>query len=183
MLRSRKAICSVASAILLLAIGTANAQEGGSKPSTDVKLTDVKYQGLVDALKAAKGNVVVVDVWATYCIPCKREFPSFVKLHEKLGKDGVVCISVSVDEKDNREAALKYLQKQNATMANYWLDENPEIWGKKWNVKAVPVVFVFDKEGKPARKFSNDVVDPKKPDGFTYDDVNKIVDDLLKGKF
>jgi thiol-disulfide isomerase/thioredoxin len=178
-----KACCTVVPAVLLLSPNAMHAQGTPASKPAEVALKTVKYPELIEAVKAAKGNVVVVDVWATYCVPCKREFPSFVKLHDERAKDGVVCISVSVDEKDNREAALKYLQKQKATMANYWLDETPEVWGGKWKVKAVPVVFVFDKEGKPARKFSNDVVDPNKPDGFTYEDVNKVVNELLKGRF
>jgi thiol-disulfide isomerase/thioredoxin len=172
-----------AATVILAIAGPVIAQEKGAQGPAEVALKTVNYQQLIEAVKAARGNVVVVDVWATYCVPCKREFPAFVKLHDKLGKDGVVCISVSVDEKDNREAALKYLKKQNATMANYWLDEKPEVWGAKWKVKAVPVVFVFDKDGKPARKFSNDIADPKKPDGFTYEEVNKVVEELLKARF
>jgi thiol-disulfide isomerase/thioredoxin len=183
MFRLWKAFCTVVPAVLLLAPNVIQAQDGAAKKPAEVALKTVKYPELIEAVKAAKGNVVVVDVWATYCVPCKREFPSFVKLHDQRAKDGVVCISVTVDEKDNREAAQKYLQKQNATMANYWLDETPEVWGGKWKVKAVPVVFVFDKEGKPARKFSNDVADPKNPDGFTYEEVNKVVNELLKGRF
>ncbi|CAN5159614.1 hypothetical protein BH10PLA2_BH10PLA2_08610 [soil metagenome] len=183
MIRSWKA-WSMAALIFTLAAGdTAPSQDAGAKPSTEVALKTIKYQGLIDAVKAAQGNVVVVDVWATYCVPCKKEFPNFVKLHDSKGKDGVVCISVTVDDKENREAALKYLQKQNASMTNFWLDEDPKVWGDKWKVKAVPVVFVFDKKGKPAKKFSNDVPDPSKPEGFTYADVNKVVDQLLKPDF
>src|SRR4051794_37042332 len=49
----------------------------------EVTLNTVKYLELADAIKAQKGNVVVVDVWATYCLPCKKEFPNFVELHDR----------------------------------------------------------------------------------------------------
>ncbi|HEV8061613.1 MAG TPA: TlpA disulfide reductase family protein [Gemmataceae bacterium] len=147
----------------------------------EVTLKPIKYQQLIDAVKAQKGNVVVVDVWATYCAPCKKEFPSFVKLHERRAKDGVVCISVCVDSKDLQGEALKYLKKQNATSTNYWLDEEPDLWAGKWKVKkGVPLAFVFDRQGKIAKKFDNE---NDKADPFTYDDVNKVVDGLLKPGF
>jgi thiol-disulfide isomerase/thioredoxin len=192
MTRTRLAF-GLLSALVILTLGSVQAddpkaaqgqsKDDAAKTPAEVTLKTVKYQQLGEAVKAAKGNVVVVDVWATYCAPCKREFPSFVKLHNDKAKDGVVCIAVSVDEKENREFALTYLKKQNATTANYWLDEPGEVWQANWKVKAVPVVFVFDRKGKLAKKFDNDTPDPKKPNGFTYEEVNKVVDELLKPDF
>lgn len=158
-------------------------QEASTKAPVpqEVTLKPVKYQELIDAVKAQKGKVVVVDVWATYCAPCKVEFPHFLELHEKRAKDDVVCISVSIDDKENREVALAYLKKQNATTTNFWLDESSDVWAKKWNVKrGVPIAFVFDKQGKIAKKFDNE---NEKADPFTYKEVTKVVDELLKADF
>lgn len=178
--------------VLLLAAGCAKtdkpastgavaAPDSGAKAPAappEITLKPVNYQGLLDVLKAEKGSVVVVDVWATYCAPCKKEFPHFVELHEKKGNEGVTCISVSVDKAEDREQALNYLKKQKAAFTNLWLDEKPEVWGQKWDIKqGVPVAFVFDRAGKIVKKFSNE--DPK-ADAFTYDDVTKVVDELLK---
>ena len=187
MLRTRSAMSLVLGLALLSAgtlyAGLADPQDAGAKTPDEVTLKTIKYDQLKDAVKAAQGNVVVVDVWATYCLPCKREFPNFVKLHEAKGKDGVVCISISVDEKEKLDLALSYLKKQKATTINYLLDEPGEVWQSKWKVKAVPVVFVFDRKGKLAKKFDNDIPEPKKPEGFTYEEVNKVVDELLKPDF
>src|SRR5437763_938694 len=51
---------------------------------TDVKLADYK------------GKVILLDFWATWCVPCKFEIPSFVELQEQYGKDGFQVIGVSV---------------------------------------------------------------------------------------
>jgi thiol-disulfide isomerase/thioredoxin len=196
MMQIRKS-AGVVGVVLLLAVGcaksdkpeakgSATASDGGPKVEAsktpaappEITLKTVNYQGLMDAVKAEKGSVVVVDVWATTCVPCKKEFPHFVELHEKKGNEGVTCISVSVDKKEDFDQALKYLKDKKATFTNLWLDEAPEVWFKKWNIKeGVPVAFVFDRQGKMAKKFTNE--DQKAPP-FTYEDVTKVVDELLK---
>ena len=99
-------------------------------------------------------------------------------MHERYAKDGLVCMSVTVDELDRKDAALSFLKKQNAAFANYLLDEQPEVWGEKWGITAPPAVFVVDRDGKRAAKF--DTNDADKP--FTYDDVEKVVKPLLANK-
>ena len=97
-------------------------------------------------------------------------------MHKHYGKDGVVCMSVTTDEPERKDAALKFLKSKGATFPNYLLDENASLWQEKWTLKAVPAVFVFNREGKRAAKFDND--DPDKQ--FTYADVEKLVRDLLR---
>src|SRR5206468_2470759 len=48
--------------------------------------------------KAFEGKVVVVNFWATWCVPCLREIPGFNKLHQEYGEQGVVVVGVSMDE-------------------------------------------------------------------------------------
>ena len=60
-----------------------------------VAVTVVKYDGLTEAIKKFKGKVVVVDFWADYCVPCKREFPKLVGLNRDYAKKGLAAASVS----------------------------------------------------------------------------------------
>ena len=78
-------------AVCLVAVG---------RPATDGKVTVavVKYDGLTDLIKKNKGKVLVLDFWADYCIPCKREFPKLVALNQKHSKDSFVAFSVSLDD-------------------------------------------------------------------------------------
>src|SRR5438874_7926801 len=57
-------------------------------PPAEVKLEVVKWPGLEKVIASYKGKVVVIDIWADFCIPCKKEFPHFVELHRKYAKDG-----------------------------------------------------------------------------------------------
>jgi thiol-disulfide isomerase/thioredoxin len=142
-----------------------------------VQIQLIKYKQLGEAVKAHKGKIVVVDAWGTFCIPCMKEFPHLVELHQKYGKDKVVCISVSVDDPtpEKKARALDFLTKRGATFQNFLLDEEVEVWQKAWNVKGVPVVFVFDRNGDQAVMFNSD--DDKE---FTYKDVTAKVEELLK---
>ena len=118
---------------------------------TGVRLESVSYADLAVEVKGQKGNVVLVDVWGSFCAPCKEKFPHVVALHEKFAKQGLVVISVSVDPPDDpdaRSAAQAFLTKQRATFRNVQLSDNAEVWQAKWNVVGPPLLFLFDRDGK-----------------------------------
>jgi thiol-disulfide isomerase/thioredoxin len=144
-----------------------------------IELKAVKYEQLTEAVRAHRGKVVVVDIWATYCVPCMKEFPHLVDLHHKYGSAGLVCISVSVDEPDKQEKALAFLKKVKATFPNYRLDEAESVWPEKLLLKGVPAVFVFDRDGKRVAKFTND--DPDNQFDYTKD-VLPLVGKLMEKK-
>jgi thiol-disulfide isomerase/thioredoxin len=148
----------------------------GGQAGDGVKLQVVKYDQLVAAVRAQRGKVIVLDVWGEFCVPCKKEFPNLVRLHQRFAGAGLVCMSVTVDEPDRHAAALKFLQGRRATFANFLLNEDAALWQERWRLKGVPAVFVFDRAGRRAAKFSSD--DPNKP--FTYEEVVRLVEDLLR---
>ncbi len=104
-----------------------------------------------------------------------EEFPHLVQMQERYGKDGLVCLSVNTDYVEDKNKALDFLTKQNATFANYLLDERSQFWQDKWDVNGLPLVFVFDRDNTRVGKF--DVNDPKKP--FDYANVENMVRRLL----
>ena len=97
-------------------------------------------------------------------------------MQKKYAKDGVVAISVSLDnpnEEGVKENVQKYLTSQKAAFANLILDEKIEFWQKKLKIEGPPCIFVFDREGKVAKKYDS---------GEKYDVVEKLVVDLLQKK-
>src|SRR5262245_28075679 len=124
-----KKLC--ACAIALVFAGAVRAEE-----KIDLKV--VKFAGLEKAIADAKGKVVVVDFWATFCAPCKKEFPNLVQLHKQYGPEKIVCMSVTVDEPEDRDKALRFLTQQKATFANFLLDEPAEDYQKRFHFGAVP---------------------------------------------
>jgi hypothetical protein len=98
-------------------------------------------------------------------------------MQKKYAKDGVVAISVNLDDPKEdgvKEKVKKFLVSQKATFTNLILDEPPEVWQKKLKFEGPPCVFVFDREGKIAKKFDS---------GEKYEDeIGKLVGDLVKTK-
>jgi hypothetical protein len=94
-------------------------------------------------------------------------------MHQKYAAKGLVAISVSLDEKDERDKAEQFLVKNNAAFTNLWLDEPIEVWTKKFGVDNLPCVFVFDRRGKWVQfKTEGDRE-------VNYDEIEKAVVKLL----
>ncbi len=88
-----------------------------------VALMNVKLPQLLDAIKAQRGKVVVIDFWMTMCVPCKKEFPRLVKLHERYAAAGWYACPSPWTTRTTAPAALDFLQSRHATFANYFIDE------------------------------------------------------------
>lgn len=103
-----------------------------------------------------------------------KEFPHLVEMHKQHASDGLVAISVSVDDLEEartKDAVLKFLTKQKATFTNLILAEAPDDWQKKLDLGGPPAVFVYGRDGKLVKKFD---------EGVSYEEVKKIVLPLLK---
>lgn len=139
---------------------------GGVHAEDKVGIAVVKLADLNSAIAKHKGKIVVVDFWATFCIPCRREFPNLVKLRNEQGST-VACISVTVDDADDAGKALKFLKLQKASFENFLLDEKADAYQKAFGFAAVPCVLVYGADGKLVKKFSDKE--------FTYEDVRKAI--------
>jgi thiol-disulfide isomerase/thioredoxin len=137
----------------LFALATIGCADNGDQPagsggrSNSIEVKPISIRDLQAKIAAQKGRVVVVDVWATWCAPCKREFHNLVELHQERAMEGVVCISVALrsDSKDARN----FLSLQNAVFANYLLsDTDSQRIQEAWGFDTIPAVFVFDRAGK-----------------------------------
>ncbi len=161
----------LATALLLVLVALA---ADPPRPGGAHKLQSVKYDALTDAIRKLKGKVVVVDFWADYCPPCKREFPRLVALHAKYAGAGLAAISVSLDdpaEAGTTAKVQKFLDIRHAAFANYVLDERPAAWQAKLKVDGPPVVYVFNRNGELEQKFVDEI---------DYNKVESLVADLLK---
>lgn len=147
-----------------------------------VELKTVKYRDLVEAVRAQKGKVVAVDVWATWCPPCMKHFPHLVELQQKYRDQGLVCMSVSLDlsayPQDGKARTEKFLIEKKATFPNFLLDEPENVWQTNWKTGGPPIWFVFDRQGRRVGKFTSD--NPDNP--IDYDAIDKLLVQLLQAK-
>jgi cytochrome c biogenesis protein CcmG/thiol:disulfide interchange protein DsbE len=94
-------------------------------------------------LSQYKGKVVVVDFWASWCVPCRRSFPWLNQMQKKYGDKGLVVVGVNMDA--SAAEAEKFLQ---AYPADFNIVYDPQgVLGKQYGVEAMPTSFVVDRNG------------------------------------
>lgn len=99
------------------------------------------------SLSDFKGKVVVVDVWATWCGPCKAEIPHLKKLEKEFeGRDDIVFLGVSVDKAKDKEKWLKMIDDEQMAGIHLFADGFSEIT-KSYQITGIPRFMVFDKQG------------------------------------
>ena len=143
-----------------------------------VTLRQVSFDEWQKVLAAERGHPVVVDLWATWCLPCLDRLPHLVALAQRYAPQGVRFLTLSLDDTTDEQAlafARRFLTEKRATFPNYLLDEPMGSSFDKLGIAGVPAVLVYDRNGKLARKLTTD--DPNAQ--FTDDDVERAIRELV----
>lgn len=143
--------------------GGPSPQIHGSAPPADLPkslpLIDIEQlRGIIAKAKQAN-QVLVIDFWATWCVPCRKSFPMIHDAIEPLEKRARL-ISISFDGPDDEAAAIRFLHDHHALDDAFIVpvDKRDAIVngiGPNWNAVAVPAIFVFDQNGKLAAEVIN----------------------------
>ena len=129
-----------ASALLLSALLAATAP--ALAPATaDTVLQEVRKPG---------ASVTLVNIWATWCLPCREEFPDLLRLRKTYAKQGLRLVLVNADFGDARAEALQFLSDQGVDFATLHKEQDDDAFiralGGGWS-GALPATFVFDGTG------------------------------------
>ena len=111
------------------------------QPAGDFTLPDLA--GVKRALSSHKGKVVLLDFWATWCGPCRREMPIIDALHARYAKKGLVVYGVNCSESQSKAKA--FVQKYGYNFPQL-LDKDGSVQ-TAYQITAIPTVFIVDKEG------------------------------------
>ena len=99
--------------------------------------------GDVVNLQSLKGKKLFVNLWASWCGPCKREIPSIEKLSQSVDNSKVQFLLISLDDKF--EFAKKYFSSKGYKLPIYYPTENPPAL---FNVQGIPATFIFNENGE-----------------------------------
>ncbi len=109
--------------------------------------------GNIVSLNELKGKVTIIDFWAAWCGPCRRENPNVVRIYEKYHDQGLEIIGVSLDgerrQNDPKKAWLDAIEQDKlpwtqVSNLKYFNDPVAQLY----NISAIPATFILDKEGK-----------------------------------
>jgi len=138
--------------LLLVALGVAacGGQREGGPPRVEVGLPAPSYyattlRGDSVSLQTYRGKVVLLNVWATWCHPCRDEIPELRELHMQYAGRGLELIGVSVDADGNDKGIREFMKEFEMTYP-VWRDPGERI-SSQFLVIGVPATFLIDKEG------------------------------------
>lgn len=98
-----------------------------------------------------QGKVVLLNIWATWCGPCKREIPDLVEISKEMAPKGVLVVGVSLDEVDNKLALVKgFVERANISYLN--VIDNLQIAQEYGGVRSIPTTFIIDRQGNVVQK-------------------------------
>lgn len=157
---------------------------GATPRSAD--LVDRSYDALLKDIAGQDAKFTLVDCWASWCGPCKENYPHLKEMDSKYREQGLRVIALSFDgglgepEYDDKEiaAAKKFINAQKAAFDNFRLNEERDQMFEKFDISTIPAVFVYDEAGKLIKRYTWD--DPNNQ--FTYEQVEKDVAGLLSAQ-
>ena len=119
----------------------ARASEWIGKPALDFQVTDLKGEAL--SLEKYRGQVVLLDFWATWCPPCVAEIPNIKKTYEKYKDQKFQIIGISLDR--SKEPLDAFIHEKELGWVQYW--DNTGKIANLYKVQAIPSTFLIDGEG------------------------------------
>jgi len=128
--------------LAVILVGTVYASKPGlGKPAPNFTLMGLNSNDSV-TLSSFQGKVVLLDFWASWCLPCKRLMPLLGEMKERLPELEMLAVSIDVD----RNKAISFLRDvEPGLKAGHDADQKT---AEKYNVELMPACFLIDKQGR-----------------------------------
>lgn len=136
--------------LFLITVLLLNCVEIFPQQSGKIIVETIDKAKLAKLIKERKGKILFLNLWATWCVPCREEFPSIVKLANEIKDVEFVGISVDFPDEVNSKI-IPFLKSNKVNFTNYvdgfsGDEELINALDKKWN-GALPATFIFDAKG------------------------------------
>lgn len=134
--------------VLAMVLGCSASERDTARPEIGQPAPDyraVTLEGDSVSLAQSRGRVALLNVWATWCHPCRDEIPVLQALHERYGPRGFALIGVSVDSR-GEEATIREFARDFGMTYDLWHDPEERVQSTFLAV-GVPATFLIDRDG------------------------------------
>ena len=133
-------------------------RDAAKSTGKQIDLTLKDLSGVEQSLAALKGRIVILNFWATYCIPCRKEMPDLAAIQNEFAALGVQVIGVNTDEEEDRKKVLQFVKE---TKVNFpiWVGGSTEHMTRFGLGVALPGTVVIGQDGRVVKVISG-VIDP-----------------------
>ena len=149
-------------------------------PATVVNLRVVDRAGFDAVIAEQRGKVVLVDFWATWCLPCVEQLPHTLEVGQQLADRGLAIVTVSCDDTSESTRVAAFLESKNAASATNLISQfggSPQTMEAfEISTGAVPYYKVYDRAGKLREAFG---INPAAKTQFTPADIEAAIERLL----
>lgn len=173
-MKRRAAILTIAALLAGFAATLATAAPGGLAPVKGIVAADfiaTDTEGRKQRFAAQRGKVVLLNFWATWCPPCRREMPAMEQLHRAYGERGLAVVAVSQDQAPL--AAVRAFAAELGLSFPVWHDRDG-LAGRLYGIPGVPVSYLIGRDGRIAYKVSGEY-------DWTSPEARAAVEALLAG--
>ena len=105
----------------------------------------------MEAVRDSNSSAVLVNIWATWCIPCRKEFPDLIRIRDKYKNQGLDLILVSTDFEGNLEEAQGFLRDQGVNFSSFIKRDKDqdfiEALNRDWS-GALPASLLYNRHGE-----------------------------------
>lgn len=136
-------------------------------------LQKIDSETLSEKMKTSDSKLKLVNLWATWCLPCVEEFPYLLKLRENYADKGLEVVFVSMDMVEEESRVQQFLVRHEVDFVSYLKNENDNEFinrlNKDWS-GALPATFIYDQSGNQINFWTGD---------RTYEEFEKEILNLM----
>ena len=142
----------------------------GNVPGYKLKTLEGKRISLRDY----RGSPLLINFWATWCVPCRKEFPIIKEIQNKFGKDGLVILAVNVDDKRSISGVKSFVSAHSLDFI-IPLDPNRKLFNN-FRGSSLPLTLLIDASGNVVRTYSGFL-------GVWEEELDQQLTELVTGGF
>ena len=136
------------------------------EPEALADIAFVDGTGAAKTLAGFKGRVVLLNVWATWCVPCRKEMPALDRLQKELGSDKFEVVALSVD-RGGVDASRKFLDTINISNLKLYVDPTAKM-SSPLKIIGMPTTLLINAEGREVGRLIGEAV-------WDSDDAKKLI--------